>query len=199
MTRKLIRLALSAQLIAILVACLALSGFTSCSITNPIQAQSQLTRVSKASKSIAQYTGEAISLVRTSYENGLIKLEVKDKIAGALKQFSVDGKSFNDLVASLVKQYSAGTLPPNVWALVVQSFDQLTKTFVDIVSSIPAAAGLADSKAFKIITAAVVTIAQVLISVGANVMPSWRAIERAAPNWRDTLPLFNKEVLGELA
>jgi hypothetical protein len=184
-------------LILLLTACVFLSGFTNCSISK-LSIDSQLTKAAKASRSIANYTGDAIALVKTLYESGAIKLEVKDKLAASLKQFAITGKDFNDFVAGLSQQYKDGTVPANIWSLITTKFDALTKVFVDLLDLIPSAAGLGDSKAFKIITAGVVQFAQILLSVGVNV-PAWERIEKAFPNWRQLIgpsSVFQKEVLA---
>ncbi len=201
--RMLRPLARAPVLILLIMTSLTLSGYTNCGSTNtgPALSEKQLTKVAKASGSIAQYTGDVIVLVKTLYDTGVIKSkEAKDKIAQALKDFATGGKAFNDLVVSLIAQYRAGTLPSNFWSLVTQNFDQLSKDFVALVSSIPGLTGISDSKAFKIIVAAVVTLSQLLLNIG-YISPAWKDIQRLIPNWRefDNSALFRREVLGELA
>lgn len=145
--------------------------------------QSQIDKATKASGNIANYTGQVIALVKSYYDSGLIKIEVKDQIALQLKNFSIAGGDFNRLVASISKQYGDGTVPVAVWRDLVTHFNGLTKLFIDILTFIPKAADLKDSRAFKIITAAVLTIANILISVGHN-NPMYRKIKQLVPNWQ---------------
>lgn len=125
--------------------------------------EAELDRAAKASRNIATYTGTAITLVRTFYESGQIQLAVKDVIADKLIAFSKAGKDFNQLVADFAAQYKDGKVPANVWSTITASFTTVEKLFIEILDLIPQAAGLKDSKAFKIISAAVLAVAQILM------------------------------------
>jgi hypothetical protein len=141
--------------------------------------QSQITRAAKASNDIADYTGQTITLVRDFYLNHAISLEVKDQLADKLSKFSTAGGAFNDLVKLAREKYKDGALPSSVWADLTTQFDALTKIFVEILTLVPQAAGLKDSKAFKIITASVLAISQILMQNGVN-YPQFKTIERQA-------------------
>jgi hypothetical protein len=178
-------------LVLVLTAAVMIGGFVlqACGPT-----QSQMDKAAVASRSIANYTGETIAIVKGLYEAGALKLEVKDKLAKQLVLFSKGGRDFNSLVKTASDLYKNGAVPVDVWRNLVTHFDELTKIFVDILTLIPQAAGLKDSKAFKIITAAVVVIAQILLANGINV-PQWPRIEQHVPGWR----ALQREVTFELA
>ena len=125
---------------------------------------SQIDRAAKASNTIATYTGETISIVKTLFETHAINLETKDKLAGLLLKFSQAGKEFNDLVKAANDQFKSNPVPADKWAQITANFNQLIQLFLQITDVIPQAAGLANSKAFKTITAAVLAIAQILMS-----------------------------------
>lgn len=125
--------------------------------------EAELDRAAKASRNIATYTGTSITLVRSFYETGQIPLAIKDVIADKLIAFSKAGKDFNELVITFSAQYKSGAVPPNVWATITASFVTVEKLFIEILDLIPQAAGLKDSKAFKIISAAVLAVAQILM------------------------------------
>jgi hypothetical protein len=193
-----IRFVISLKLLAVLMAAVFLAG---CPKNLPAPSESQIAKAAKSSKMVADYTGEVIATVKRLYEAGVIKLELKDKVAAILKDFSVKGKEFNDLVAQLRQQYKDGQLPASAWSDLTGRFDSLTKLFTDILGFIPQLAGLKDSKAFKTITAAVVTLAQLFMTVG-HLTPAWKNIERAVPNWRELIgpgSLYQREVLDGLA
>ena len=124
---------------------------------------SQIDRAAKASATVAQYTGQAITIVGDLFKAGAISLETKDKLADLLIKFSKGGKEFNDLVISVNNQVKGGAVPINSWAQITAQFNQLISVFMQIVDAIPQAAGLANSKAFKTITAAVLVISQILM------------------------------------
>lgn len=176
--------------VLVLTAAVMMAGFVlqACGPT-----QSQMDKAAVASRSIASYTGETITIVKGLYEAGALKLEVKDQLAKQLVLFSKGGRDFNALVKTASDLYKSGPVPIDVWRNLVTHFDELTKIFVDILNLIPQAAGLKDSKAFKIITAAVLVIAQILMANGINV-PQWRRIEQRVPAWR----ALQREVALEL-
>lgn len=137
--------------------------------------QSQLDRAARASDSIAHYTGEAITITGMLYRTGAIKLDVKDKVADQLIVLSRTGKKFNDLISHYNQLYKSGTVPANVWSDLISSFDEVTKPFLSLLDLIPRAAGLKDSKAFRIISAGVVAIAQIMM---ANGVAKYRGIDQ---------------------
>jgi hypothetical protein len=126
---------------------------------------SQIERAAKASNTVAQYTGEAIQIVADLFKANAINLETKDKLADLLIKFSKGGKEFNDLVTTVHNQFKSGVVPANNWAQITAQFNQLITMFLQIVDVIPQAAGLANSKAFKTITAAVLAISQILMQM----------------------------------
>ena len=125
--------------------------------------ETQIDRAAKASNTVAQFTGEAIAIVKTLFETHAINLETKDKLADALLKFSQGGKEFNDLVKSVHDQFKSGPIPAGTWAQITAKFSELSKVFLQIVDLIPQASGLGNSKAFKTITAAILAVAQVLM------------------------------------
>jgi len=129
--------------------------------------QKQLDQATKASGTIAKYTGTVIVTVSTLWTTGVIKdIKVKDLIAQKLKDFSISGRDFNDLIIAYSKQYGTGDVPTSVWRDIIDHFDELSKVFLDLLTQIPKLAGLQDSKAFKFISAAVVTLANLFLNVG---------------------------------
>lgn len=157
--------------------------------------QSQLDKAANASKTIATYTGDVITTVDTLWKTGVIKsIAVKDQIAQKLKDFSISGRDFNNLIISYSKQYSAGAVPTNVWQDIVAHFDQLTKIFVDVLTIIPQLAGLTDSKAFKLITAAVLTLAQLFINVGGINLPQFQRIKQLVPGWQNMVRDYDQAI-----
>jgi hypothetical protein len=133
---------------------------------------SQIDRAAKASLTIGTYTGEAITIVGTLFQTKAINLQTKDRLADLLENFSRSGRAFNDLVKAAQAQFKGGTLPGDKWAQITSQFNQLIQVFLQIVDVIPQAAGLANSKAFKTITAAVLAIAQILMSTAGVPRPT---------------------------
>jgi hypothetical protein len=128
--------------------------------------QRQLDRATKASGTVAKYTGTVIATVNTLWTTGVIKdIKVKDLIAQKLKDFSISGRDFNDLIIKYSQQYGTGDVPTSVWRDIIEHFDDLSKVFLDLLSSIPKLAGLQDSTAFKLISAAIVTLANLFLNV----------------------------------
>jgi hypothetical protein len=135
-------------------------------ITQVACAQKKLDQATKASGTVAKYTGEVITVVDVLWTTGVIKdIKVKDLIAQRLKDFSIAGRDFNALIIKYSQQYGTSDVPSTVWRDIIQHFDDLSKIFVDLLSSIPKLAGLQDSTAFKMISAAVVTLADLFLSV----------------------------------
>lgn len=150
--------------------------------------QSQLDKAASASKTVATYTGTVISTVDTLWKTGVIKsITVKDQIAVKLKDFSISGRDFNALIISYSKQYGTGTVPVAIWRDIITHFDELTKIFVDILTMIPQLAGLKDSTAFKLITAAILTLAQLFINVGGINLPQFEKMKKLLPDWKATV------------
>lgn len=146
------------QMALILLITLVASGYGPCTKVS----QSSLDKAARASQTIASRYVEAVDFVTNLYKGGAIKLELKDKIADGLITFGENGKKFNDLLKSYSAQFGDGQVPPNIWSLVAQNFDALSADFLKILSFLPQAAGLGDSKAFRAISAAVMALAQVL-------------------------------------
>lgn len=150
--------------------------------------QSQLDKAATSSRTVAKYTGTVILTAETLWRTGVIKdIKVKDQIALKLKEFSISGRDFNGLIISYSKQYGTGGVPTAVWQDIVLHFDELTKIFVDILTMIPKLAGLKDSTAFKLITAAILTLAQLFINVGGISLPQFEKIKKLLPDWKATV------------
>jgi hypothetical protein len=143
-----------------LVACIV---FTAC------PTQSQLDKAARASNDIARYTGEAIAVTKTMFESGMINLAKKDQIAAQLLNLSHAGKNFNDLVIKLSKDYPTGSIPPTAWQLLSQNFDSISRGFIqllDVISGVNPQLG--NSKAMRVIRAAVLSLAVLLQAQGIN-------------------------------
>lgn len=141
--------------------------------------ESQLNRAANASKNLAHYTGQAITITDGLYTSGAIKIELKDSIADKLILLSKTGKAFNERLAILDAQYRSGQVPPALWSQLITDFDGVTKPFVELLTLIPQAAGLKDSKAFRIIAASVIAISKILMENGVN-RPEYLEIQRKA-------------------
>ena len=124
--------------------------------------QSALDKAANASRTVATRYVETVDFVTNLYKGGALKLEMKDKIAAALETFGKNGKKFNSLLATYSSQYANGQVPANIWSTIAKNFDELSADFLKILNLLPQAAGLADTKAFRAISAAVLALAQVL-------------------------------------
>lgn len=142
----------------------------------------QLDRAAKASKAIAERTGEAITLVDTFYTSQTISLAVKDKLADKLIALSKGGKKFNDLIARYSAIYKDGKVPASVWSELITNFDGIWSPFGELLNLVPQAAGLKDSKAFQIVSQSVLALAKILMTNGVNV-PNFRLIEERAGSY----------------
>jgi hypothetical protein len=129
--------------------------------------ETQINRAAKASLNISRYTATAITLVDTFYTNGQLSIAQKDVFAIKLRDFSKAGSDFNALVKQFSDQYQSGSVPANVWAQINASFTTVERMFLDILTLIPQAAGLQNSKQFQAIASAVLAVAQILMSVAA--------------------------------
>lgn len=139
--------------------------------------ESQLDRAVSASKNLAHYTGQAITITDGLFTAGAIKIELKDSIADKLILLSKAGKAFNERLATLDAQYRSGQVPPALWSQLITDFDGVTKPFVELLTLIPQAAGLKDSKAFRIIAASVIAISKILMENGVN-RPQFRLMQQ---------------------
>jgi hypothetical protein len=140
--------------------------FTAC----PKVSQSSLDKAAHASDTIAARYVETVDFVTNLYKAGAIKLELKDKIMDALIAFGQNGKKFNDLLKSYSAQYANGQVPANVWTTIATNFDALSADFLKVLAFLPQTAGLGDSKSFRAISAAVMSLAQVLAT--SSVIPN---------------------------
>jgi len=150
------------RLAVLLAGCLMLTAAPSC------PTQTQIHKAASASAIIAPRVDEVTQAVKALYEAHTISLAAKDDIAGKLVVLAKAGGDFNRLVKQYSDQYKNGTLPVNVWSELSANFDKVTKPFLEILDLIPQAAGLKDSKAFRDISAAVVSIANIFLQVGEN-------------------------------
>ena len=128
----------------------------------PKPSQSSLDKAANASRTVATRYVETVDFVTDLYKGGAVKLEMKDKIADALITFGQNGKKFNDLLKTYSSQFSNGQVPANIWSTIAANFDTLSADFLKILTFLPQAAGLGDTKAFRAISAAIVALAQVL-------------------------------------
>jgi hypothetical protein len=128
----------------------------------PKVSQSALDKAASASRTVSVRYVETVDFVTSLYKGGAIKLDTKDKIADALETFGKNGKKFNDLLATYSAQYANGQVPANVWSAIAKNFDELSADFLSVLKLLPQAAGLADTKAFRAISAAVLSLAQIL-------------------------------------
>lgn len=140
---------------------------------------SQIDKAARASNDLSRYTADAISLTRTLFEQQLISLEKKDQIADRLLELSKAGKSFNELITNLNTQYASGTVPPSAWTQLSQNFDQISALFIQLLDAIGAVGQLGNSKAMKIVRAAVVTLAAILSSNGIHTKGVSNALQLA--------------------
>ena len=150
--------------------------FTAC----PKPSQSALDKAAKASDTVATRYVESVDFVTNLYKGGALKLELKDKIADALETFGKNGKKFNGLLATYSAQYANGQVPANVWSAIAKNFDELSADFLKILNFLPQAAGLADTKAFRAISAAVLALAQVLSENSVIPNLKYQQLEREA-------------------
>lgn len=170
----------------------------------------QLDTATKASGTIAKYTGTVIDTVDNLWTTGVINdIKVKDFIAQKLKDFSISGNNFNNLLISYSKQYGTGDVPANVWKDIITHFDEISKLFLDLLQQIPSLAGLQNSQAFRFISAAVVTLANLFLSVGGidklmlkTLMPNYgevagrmKQIKVLIPNWQQLMPAYYAEAV----
>lgn len=144
----------------------------------PKPSQSTLDKAAKASATVASRYVEAVDFVTNLYKGGAIKLELKDKIADGLITFGENGKKFNDLIKTYSAQFGDGQVPPNIWSAISQNFDALSADFLKILSLLPQAAGLGDTKAFRAISAAVLALAQILSETSVIPDSQFRQLER---------------------
>lgn len=149
----------------------------------PKPSQSALDKAAKASDTAATRYVESVDFVIALYKGGALKLEMKDKILDGLETFGKSGKKFNDLLKSYSAQYADGKVPANVWSTISQNFDELSAEFLKVIQLLPQAAGLGDSKAFRAISAAILTLAQILSTN--SIIPDWkfRQLEREARSY----------------
>lgn len=145
----------------------------------PRVSQSNLDKAAKASRTIASRYVEVVQFVDTLYDNKAISLENKDKIMDALIAFGEGGKKFNGLLLQMDALYKDGNVPPNGWKVIVDNFDALSKEFLSVLNLLPRAAGISSNPAFRAITAAILAIAQTLVSIGANT-PAIQKLQREA-------------------
>lgn len=150
-----------------------------CLLLTACPTSSQLDRAAKASRDIARYTGEAIVITDALFTSGAIKIGLKDQIADKLIVLSRTGKAFNDRLATYNEQFKSGQVPPALWSQLISDFDGVTKPFVELLSLIPQAAGLKDSRAFRIIAASVIAISKILMENGVN-RPDYLEFQRKA-------------------
>ena len=146
----------------------------------PKPSQSALDKAANASRTVATRYVETVDFVTTLYKGGTLNLATKDKIADALETFGKNGKKFNELLAKYSSQYANGQVPSNIWKEIATNFDALSADFLKILNLLPQAAGLADTKAFRAISAAVLALARVLSEN--SIIPSFKyeRLEREA-------------------
>lgn len=126
--------------------------------------QPSINKAAKASATIASRYPESVDFVAALYP-GSLSLEAKDKITDGLITFGENGKKFNSLLRGyLERQKNGEQLPSDIWATIADNFDKLSADFLKVLSFLPQAKGLGDSKAFRAISAAVLALAQVLAS-----------------------------------
>lgn len=125
--------------------------------------QAAIDKAANASKTIATRYVETVEFVTTLYKSGALPLATKDKIADGLISFGENGVKFNILLKNYSEQYG-DQVPGNVWSTISENFDKLSADFLKVLSLLPQASGLGDSKAFRAISAAVLVLAQVLAS-----------------------------------
>lgn len=165
-------------------------------VTQVACGEKELDRATKASGTIAKYTGQVISIVDVLWTTGVIKdIKVKDLIAQKLKDFSVTGKDFNDLIIKYSLQYASGTVPTSVWKDIITHFDELSKVFLDLLTQIPQLAGLQDSKAFRFISAGVVALANIFLNISGvpklilkSMMPNYAEVVQRAKDIKQRVP-----------
>lgn len=148
------------------VLCLVISYCVLFTTACPSPTVSQLDRAAKASYEIAGRTGQVIALVRTLYESDVISLALKDKLAAQLEILSHGGKRFNDLIIQYSEQYRDGNIPANAWSILIASFDDVWAPFGEILNMSAWISGLKDSKAFQVISAAIMEVAKILVTHG---------------------------------
>lgn len=133
----------------------------------PRVSQSNLDKAAKASNTIATRYVEVVQFVDTLWETKVIKdLATKDRIADALIAFGEGGKKFNALLLQMSALHKDGNVPPNGWRVIVDNFDVLSGEFLQVINLLPGAAGLSSSPAFRAISAAILAIAQTLVTAG---------------------------------
>lgn len=152
------------RLLSIVLTLSLLSGAVGTQTACPKPSQSSIDKAAKASATIAVRYVETVDFVTVLYTSGTISLELKDKIADGLIAFGENGKKFNALLKTLSEQYRDGDVPANVWTTISENFDKLSAEFLKVISLLPQASGLGDSKAFRAISAAVLALAQILAS-----------------------------------
>lgn len=135
----------------------------------PRVSQSNLDKAAKASRTIATRYVEVVQFVDTLWETKVIKdLATKDRIADALIAFGEGGKKFNALLLQMSELHKDGNVPPNGWKVIVDNFDGLSKEFLQVLNLLPGAAGLSSNPAFRAISAAILAIAQTLVTAGVS-------------------------------
>lgn len=114
----------------------------------PRPTQSQLDQAAKASRSMAQYTNDGINAVRIAYEEGVIDIKLKDRLADGFLVVAKGGQAFNSLVKQVSELYGDGTVPVSQWQALDASFsDNVVRPFLDLLQS---ASGLSGEKSAKI-------------------------------------------------
>lgn len=132
--------------------------------------ESTLDKTAKASRTIATRYVETVDFVDGLWEAKVItNLATKDKIADALITFGKNGKRFNSLLAQYSTQFKDGNVPGNVWKTISEHWAEITRNFLIVLDMLPQAAGLAQSAAFRAISAAVLAIATSLAQTGFSV------------------------------
>lgn len=149
----------------------------------PKVSQSNLDKAAKASHTIATRYVEVVQFVDTLWETKVIKdLATKDRIADALITFGEGGKKFNGLLLQMSELYKDGNVPPSGWKVIVDNFDGLSKDFLQVLNLLPGVAGLSSSPAFRAISAAILAIAQTLVTAGVST-PAIQQLEREAARY----------------
>lgn len=149
----------------------------------PRVSQSNLDKAAKASHTIATRYVEVVQFIDTLWETKVIKdLATKDRIADALITFGEGGKKFNGLLLQMSELYKDGNVPPNGWKVIVDNFDVLSREFLQVLNLLPGAAGLSSNPAFRAISAAILAIAQTLVTAGIST-PNVNRLQKEAERY----------------